>query len=59
MSEYKILLVDDEEELVTAMVERLEVRGIIESVVNEGLGTYLEEHPQDARRLSEDRKSVV
>jgi len=28
MSAYKILLVDDEEELVAAMVERLEMRGI-------------------------------
>ena len=30
-----------------------EVRGIVESIVNEGLSTYFEEHPQDAKRLCE------
>ncbi len=30
-----------------------EVRGIVEAIVNDGLGTYLEEHPQDARRIIE------
>ena len=30
-----------------------EVRGIVESIVNDGLGTYMEEHPQDARRIVE------
>ena len=30
-----------------------EVRGIVESIVNEGLGTYLQEHPQDARGVVE------
>ncbi|MDT8389589.1 MAG: DNA topoisomerase (ATP-hydrolyzing) subunit B [Lentisphaeria bacterium] len=28
-----------------------EVRGIVESIINEGLGTYFEEHPQDARQI--------
>jgi DNA gyrase subunit B len=28
-----------------------EVRGIVESTVNEGLATYLEEHPQEARQV--------
>ena len=28
-----------------------EVRGIVESIVVEGFGTYLEEHPTDARRI--------
>ena len=28
-----------------------EVRGIVESVVNDGLGTYFEEHPADARQI--------
>ena len=28
-----------------------EVRGIVEQVVGDGLGTYLEEHPQEARRM--------
>ncbi|QSH40107.1 DNA topoisomerase (ATP-hydrolyzing) subunit B [Lentisphaerota bacterium ZTH] len=28
-----------------------EVRGIVESVVNEGLGTYLEENPNDAKEI--------
>jgi len=30
-----------------------EVRGIVESIVNDGLGTYFEEHPQEARLLVE------
>ena len=30
-----------------------DVRGIVESIVNDGLGTYLEEHPQDARSVIE------
>jgi len=28
-----------------------EVRGIMESIINDGLGTYLEEHPQEARQI--------
>lgn len=28
-----------------------EIRGIVESVVNEGLATFLEEHPTDAKRI--------
>jgi len=28
-----------------------EVRGIVESIINEGLGDYFEEHPQDARQI--------
>jgi DNA gyrase subunit B len=34
-----------------------EVRGIVEAVVNEGLGEYLEEHPSEARSMIE--KSVI
>lgn len=34
-----------------------EVRGIVEAVVNEGLGEYLEEHPSEARSIIE--KSVI
>ncbi len=34
-----------------------EVRGIVESVVNEGLGTYLEENPPIARKIIE--KAVI
>ncbi|MCK5805276.1 MAG: DNA gyrase subunit B, partial [Lentisphaeria bacterium] len=30
-----------------------EVRGIIDSIVYDGLGTYFEEHPQDARQVIE------
>ena len=30
-----------------------DVRGIVESVVSEGLATYLEEHPSDARKIVE------
>ena len=30
-----------------------EVRGIVESIINEGLSTYFEEHPQDARQVIE------
>ena len=30
-----------------------EIRGIVESVVNEGLATFLEENPSDARRILE------
>lgn len=30
-----------------------EVRGIVESIVGEGLSTFLEEHPADARRILE------
>jgi len=30
-----------------------EVRGIVESVVNDGLGRHLEEHPDEARRIIE------
>ena len=30
-----------------------EVRGIVESIVNDGLGTYFEEHPADARQIVE------
>src|SRR5690606_19358749 len=30
-----------------------EVRGIVESTVNEGLATFLEEHPSEARRILE------
>ena len=30
-----------------------EVRGIVDSVVGEGVGTFLEEHPADARRIIE------
>lgn len=33
-----------------------EVRSIVDALTNEGLGTYLEEHPSDARRMIE--KSV-
>ena len=28
-----------------------DVRGIVESMVNDGLGTYFEEHPQEARQI--------
>jgi DNA gyrase subunit B len=28
-----------------------EVRGLMESIINEGLGTYFEEHPQEARQI--------
>ncbi|MCF7854355.1 MAG: DNA topoisomerase (ATP-hydrolyzing) subunit B [Candidatus Pacebacteria bacterium] len=28
-----------------------EVRGIVESILNEGLGTYFEEHPQEAKQV--------
>jgi DNA gyrase subunit B len=34
-----------------------EVRGIVEAIVNEGLGEYLEEHPSEARSVIE--KSVL
>jgi len=30
-----------------------EVQGLVESIVNEALGTYLEEHPSTARRITE------
>ncbi|MFW5802450.1 MAG: DNA topoisomerase (ATP-hydrolyzing) subunit B [Verrucomicrobiota bacterium] len=30
-----------------------DVRGIVESIVNEGLSTYFEEHPQDAKTVCE------
>ena len=30
-----------------------EVRGLVESIMNEGLGYYFEEHPQDARQVVE------
>ncbi len=30
-----------------------EVKGVVESVVSEGLSLYLEEHPQDAKRIME------
>ena len=30
-----------------------EVRGIVESIVHDGLSTYFEEHPQDAKRVIE------
>ncbi len=30
-----------------------EVRGLVDSIVNEGLSTYFEEHPQDARQIVE------
>ncbi len=30
-----------------------EVRGVMESIINEGLSTYLEEHPQEAKRVIE------
>ncbi|MBU0741919.1 response regulator [bacterium] len=36
MAEYKILLVDDEEELVTTMVERLEFRGLAAAAATSG-----------------------
>jgi DNA gyrase subunit B len=30
-----------------------DVRGIVETITNDGLGTYFEEHPQDAKRIVE------
>lgn len=53
MSTYKILLVDDEEELVTAMVERLEMRGIEADGITNGSEAIkkIEENVYDAAIL--------
>ena len=34
-----------------------EVKGIVESIVNEGLGTYFEENPSVARKIVEKAAS--
>ncbi len=51
MSEFRVLFIDDEEELVSALVERLDYRGIE--------GVYVTEGRQALDRLSKESYDVV
>ena len=57
MDEYRVLIVDDEEELVTTIAERLQIRGIQAQTANDGETAFkmIETNPPRRTRCTSEQ----